>query len=636
MADSSAGNPDLPWMDLVTQMVDGSPIPTFVIDRNHVVTHFNKACERLTGINACDMVGTRHQWKAFYAEERPVMADMILEETLKSGLSDRLEKHYRGKYRMSAVKPGAIEAEDFFPALGEDGRWLFFTAAPLKNSDGEMIGAMETLQDITQEKKAHDLTVVMLRISKALQNFAYLEDLLGYIGSEIRQLLSAEGALVVLYDRETEELYLPGIAYDDPDRERRLKDLRFNLDEVVAGQVIRTGQSLIQNDIARDGLALERDRKLGYLTRNLAEVPVFAEDRIIGVLCAINRKDGKFTVSDVERLSTLAGTVALAIENLRYSEDLRKAYREVRSLNTAKDKAINHLSHELKTPLTVLSEVVNLLEDELSQVPEENWKPLVAMARRHMKRLMDIKEEVSDIIGGKDEKTQAMMGLLLDQCADFLAVLTARESGERKMVGKLKHHIEGIFKPRDIHAEDLEPAAFVSERLESLKPGFAHRNLRIETSLERTRTLHLPREILTKIIDGLIRNAVENTPDYGLIHLAVEERGEAVLIMIRDHGVGISGDQQPRIFEGFYPTQAQSAYSTRKPFDFNAGGKGADLLRMKIFSGTYGFSLTLTSTPCAHCHGGNPPCPGNIARCPALQNGLSCDETGGTEFVFSL
>ena len=622
--------------EVMAQIVEGSPIPMFVIDRNHVVTHFNTACALLTGIPADRMVGTTDQWKAFYGEKRPVMADVILDGDFHAGRYEDLEKHYPGKYRVSPVRPGAVEAEDFFPDLGEDGRWLFFTAALVKDSRGEILGAMETLQDITEEKRVQELTSVMLRISQCLQNYAYLEDLLGYISSEIKKLLSTEGALVVLYDEEARELYLPGISYDDPERARHLKDARFSLDEVLAGQVILSGEPVIQNDVSSNGRYPERDRKMGYVTRNLAEVPIMAEDRAIGVLCAINKKEGKFTPRDVDRLSMLAGTVALAIENVRFSEDLRKAYREVRSLNNAKDKAINHLSHELKTPLTVLSEALNLLEDELSPIPEENWKPLVAMIRRHMKRLMDIKEEVSDIIGGKDERMQGMMNLLLDQCADFLSVLSARESGAVDLVGKLKRHIEGIFKPGTVHAEDIDPSLFLSGRLGILAPDFQHRRLRIESRLERTRSIRIPPEILTKIIDGLIRNAVENTPDHGLIELSVKERGDVVVISIRDHGVGIPEDHQQRIFEGFYPTQAVTSYSTRKPFDFNAGGKGADLLRMKIFSETYGFTLAMTSTPCPFCHGDNGPCPGDTGRCPALQGGMSCDHTGGTEFVLTV
>lgn len=135
--------------EMLSQMISGSPIPTFVIDRNHRVTHFNKACEMLTGIPATDIIGTNQQWKAFYSKERPVMADIILDlET-----SHNLETYYKGKFRVSEVKPGAFEAEDYFPDLGEDGKWLFFTAAPVKNSEGQIIGAIETLQDITREKR---------------------------------------------------------------------------------------------------------------------------------------------------------------------------------------------------------------------------------------------------------------------------------------------------------------------------------------------------------------------------------------------------------------------------------------------------------------------------------------------------
>jgi signal transduction histidine kinase len=617
-----------PDREMMAQIVTGSPIPMFVIDKDHRVTHFNKACEILTGIDASDIVGTRDQWRAFYSHPRPVMADMVLDADLEKGL----ERHYRGKYRMSAVKPGAVEAEDFFPDLGEDGKWLFFTAAPLMGADGEIIGAMETLQDVTFEKREAELNSAMLRISKALQNYAYLEDLLNYISQEIKTLLSSEGALVVMYDDEADELYIPGMAYDDPSREKRLKDTRFSLDEVAAGEVIRKGLPVILNESSTGTLYPERDRKMGYVTRNLVEVPVFADDRDIGVLCAINKKEGVFGRRDADRLSSLAGTVALAIENVRFQEDLRIAYREVRALNTAKDKAINHLSHELKTPLTVLSEAVKLLEDELAVLPEEDVKPLTAMIRRHLHRLMDIKEEVADIIGGKDERTQGMMLLLLDQCVDLLSVLSAKETGSTDVIGRLRRHIEGIFKPLALKAQDISLPSFVSMRIDELRDGFRHRSVRIRTVYHETRPVHIPPEILAKILDGLIRNAIENTPDGGLVEISVSERGTDALVVVRDHGIGIPEELCPRIFEGFYPTQSQTGYSTRKPYDFNAGGKGADLLRMKIFSQTYGFSIAMTSRPCPYCHGGKGVCPGSVVLCGSLREGESCDDTGGTEF----
>jgi diguanylate cyclase (GGDEF)-like protein/PAS domain S-box-containing protein len=131
-------------------ILEGLTIPTFVIDATHITTHWNLACERITGISALEVIGTRQQWRAFYPSERPVMADLIVDEVLE----DRITQHYSGKYRKSQLKGDAFEAEDFFPHLGNEGKWLFFTAAPLKDSAGRTIGAIETLQDISDRKTA--------------------------------------------------------------------------------------------------------------------------------------------------------------------------------------------------------------------------------------------------------------------------------------------------------------------------------------------------------------------------------------------------------------------------------------------------------------------------------------------------
>jgi two-component system cell cycle sensor histidine kinase/response regulator CckA len=134
----------------LSQIVDGNSIATLVIDANHVVNYWNRACENLTNISAREIIGTRKQWSAFYSTERPVMADLIVENASKKEIA----KHYGDKFRPSAVIEGAYEAEDFFPEIGQGGKWLFFTGAPLKDTEGNIIGAIETLQDITEQKRA--------------------------------------------------------------------------------------------------------------------------------------------------------------------------------------------------------------------------------------------------------------------------------------------------------------------------------------------------------------------------------------------------------------------------------------------------------------------------------------------------
>jgi PAS domain S-box-containing protein len=138
--------------EMLSKIIEGSPIPSFVINKQHKVTHWNTAIGSLTGASGQEIVGTDEQWRAFYTEKRPVMADLIVD----GASAAEVEAYYRGKYRKSPLIDGAYEAEDFFPALGEHGKWLRFTASPIKNRGGEIIGAIETLQDVTEERQLEE------------------------------------------------------------------------------------------------------------------------------------------------------------------------------------------------------------------------------------------------------------------------------------------------------------------------------------------------------------------------------------------------------------------------------------------------------------------------------------------------
>jgi len=134
---------------LLQSIVQGFSIPAFVIGTDHKVLFWNRALEVLSDIPASEVVGTNQHWRAFYAEERPCMADLIL-----NGITERIPKWYAGKYRKSDLLEEAYEAVDFFPDLGEDGRWLRFTAAAVRDDKCHLVGALETLEDITEQKVA--------------------------------------------------------------------------------------------------------------------------------------------------------------------------------------------------------------------------------------------------------------------------------------------------------------------------------------------------------------------------------------------------------------------------------------------------------------------------------------------------
>ena len=83
----------------LSQIIEGSTIPTFVLNKNHVVTHWNKALEKFTGVRADTIVGTTRPSTPFWGEERPTMADVILDQVGE----DEIKKLYGETWRKSAL-----------------------------------------------------------------------------------------------------------------------------------------------------------------------------------------------------------------------------------------------------------------------------------------------------------------------------------------------------------------------------------------------------------------------------------------------------------------------------------------------------------------------------------------------------
>ncbi|MCB2148807.1 MAG: sodium:proton antiporter NhaD [Deltaproteobacteria bacterium] len=147
----------------LSSIIEKVSLPAFAIDTNHVVIQWNKACETFTGIKAQEVVGTRNQWKPFYENEQPVMADLVL-----NYMPERMiDQHYEGHFKRNEYIEGAYEASRFVPTLGKEGRWVSFSGAPLKDETGNLVGAVEVLQDYTEKKAAAQHFDLMKKIARA-------------------------------------------------------------------------------------------------------------------------------------------------------------------------------------------------------------------------------------------------------------------------------------------------------------------------------------------------------------------------------------------------------------------------------------------------------------------------------------
>lgn len=132
----------------IQQIIHNQSVATFMIDANHKVLHWNKACETLTGVKAEDIVNTTEAWKAFYPEARPCLADLVVDHHKEQAI-----KFYPVQGESTLAESG-WHAENWFHMLGGKKRYVIFDAAPIYDTDGNIVAAIETLQDITDQQVA--------------------------------------------------------------------------------------------------------------------------------------------------------------------------------------------------------------------------------------------------------------------------------------------------------------------------------------------------------------------------------------------------------------------------------------------------------------------------------------------------
>jgi hypothetical protein len=251
-------------------------------------------------------------------------------------------------------------------------------------------------------------------------------------------------------------------------------------------------------------------------------------------------------------------------------------------------------------------------------------------AQRNLDRILEMQYEIEDILREKDYKTYYMLSNLLAACTDELEMLVTEHLGEQDIIERIRQKIEDLFGSKEAKSEIIQLDEFVEEKIQALRPRFAHRKCRVETDIAFVPAIWLPADVLDKIVEGLIRNAIENTPDDGNIIVTVRPGEIGPEFEVKDNGVGISEENQRLIFDDYFIVYEPMQYSTRKPYDFDAGGKGFDLLRMKFFSEKYNFNLRMFSEPCQLIEQNSGTCPGSINDCEPARISKNCELSGGT------
>jgi len=312
------------------------------------------------------------------------------------------------------------------------------------------------------------------------------------------------------------------------------------------------GQPFVVFDVATDPrveATREMYRSLG--TRSLLLVPVRFGKRLYGALgfdyC---REKHAWLPDEMRLLEGVANQLELALDNVHLFEEVRlradalaAALARLEDLDRLKDKFVQNVSHELRSPLAIIRGYVEMLEaGELGELRPEQRKPVAIIARR-VRALDDLVQDITLILEAQvspPEREAVPLGKVARMAVeDFQLVV---RQAELTLQAEVAPHLPPV----------------------SGSCGYVRR-----------------------VLDNLLDNAVKFTPAGGTITVRVRREGDQVVLEVSDTGVGIPSDQWDRIFERFY--QVNGSIWRRY------GGVGLGLSLVKEIVETYGGRVTVES-----------------------------------------
>ncbi len=446
---------------------------------------------------------------------------------------------------------------------------------------------------------AHRELASLLEVGRAVSSILELDPLLERIMDTIVEALHAERGFLMLYD---EPRPLEGEA---PARARlhvrvarnlgkeSIQEPDFQVSRTVIAEVERSGQPAVVSDALRDPRFQQQSSVLKLKLHSILCFPLKTTRTFYGILYVDNRSFARlFGPHHVELMLPFAAQAAVAIENAFAFTQIRELYKETLSIAAAREKILNHVSHELKTPIGIIRGAIHLLGRKLESDPETGRT--VARAERHFQRLIEIQQAMTDIYRGRD----------LDR-----------------------------MPPEPLESVPLRP--LLEEVVAEAREKGPERDLEVTIAGGEGLTALAPRRPLEVSLRALLRNAIENTPDEGRIEIVLRpDVPDVIEVTVRDFGIGITADNQKHIFQGFFHTQPTESYSSKRPFQFAAGGKGLELLRLKTFADRWGWEISFESERCRFIPREEDLCPGRISRCPHCVPGgrETCLGSGRTEF----
>ncbi len=382
-------------------------------------------------------------------------------------------------------------------------------------------------------------------ISEAVSSSLESQRVLTTIVTRAVQLSDTEGGSILEFDAQTglfhvRTCYGTGAALVDA-----LRQTRFHVDETFVGRTAASRVPCQTADLAGEPSDAHVDLLRGAGWRSMLVVPLLRGEEILGALVVRRKRAGAFEQRTVDLLETLASQSAVAIHNARVFRELDEKTRQLEVASQHKSDFLANMSHELRTPLNAVIGFSDVLLERMFGELNERQDEYLHDIRNSGRHLLELINEILDLSKVEAGRMELELGpvSLPDVLRDALAMV--RERAER-------HRLT-----LDLEIGDGVPAVLADE----LK--------------------------LKQVVLNLLTNAVKFTADGGAIAMSAQLVDNEVRVMVRDTGIGISEQDQDRIFEAFQRGGQRSRTGTE--------GTGLGLTLSKRIVELHGGRVWLTS-----------------------------------------
>jgi signal transduction histidine kinase len=385
-------------------------------------------------------------------------------------------------------------------------------------------------------------------VGQAVSSTLDLQTVLSTIVRHAVQLSGTSGGVIYEYNEASEELHLHASYRMEEELVEAYRVTPLRIGQGATGRSAATKTPVQVVSLPNEPeLGAARIRpilgRLGY--QSLLAVPLLLEQRIMGALTVYRRETGSFAPEVVNLLQTFGTQSALAIQNARLFREIEEKSKEIEAANRHKSEFLANMSHELRTPLNAIigfSEVLGeRMFGDLNEKQAEYTEDILSSGR-HLLSLINEILDLSKVEAGRMELELATFDLPL-------AIDNAR--------------------------------TFVRER--ATKHGI---NLDVTVD-ERLGDFVGDERKIKQILLNLLSNAVKFTPEGGRIGINARQADGSVEISVSDTGIGISPEDQTKIFEEF--RQVGGDYAHKRE------GTGLGLTLAKKFVELHGGNIWVES-----------------------------------------